>query len=128
LKTKKGKNFVVNEERQLCCSFLHVLQDPMIGNGQKFAMFWNRVQNYFSESCPTSCTPRFARSLETKWGIIKHDVAKFIRNYIVVLVFCESRIGFENTLCKALKLYKTKHPKHQAFTYLHDWYVLKDIP
>jgi hypothetical protein len=28
---------------------------------------------------------------------------------------------------KALDLHKTKHPKHQAFTYLHVWYVLKDI-
>jgi hypothetical protein len=77
---------------------------------------------------PTGCAPRFARSLETKWGIIKHDVAKFIGKYIAALVLCESRIGFENIFHKTLNLYKTKHPKHQAFTYLHVWYVLKDIP
>jgi hypothetical protein len=79
---------------------------------QKFATFWDRVQNHFNESCPIGCAPRFARSLEIKWGIIKHDVAKFIGNYIVVFMFCDSRIGFENTLDKALDLYKTKHPKH----------------
>jgi len=100
----------------------------VIGNGQKFATFWDRVQNHFNESCPTGCVPRFARSLKIKWGIIKHDVAKFIGNYIVVFMLCESRIGFENTLHKALDLYKTKHPKHQVFTYLHAWYVLKEIP
>jgi hypothetical protein len=27
-KDKKGKNFVVKEERQLYCSFLYVSQDP----------------------------------------------------------------------------------------------------
>jgi hypothetical protein len=118
-KQKKGKKIVVDEERQLCCSFFHVLQDLVIGTRQKIATFWDRVQNHFNESHPTSCTPRFARSLETKWGIIKHDVAKFIRNYTMVLVLCESRIGFEDTLRKALNLFKTKHPKHQAFTYLH---------
>jgi hypothetical protein len=45
-----------------------------------------------------------------------------------VLVLCESWTGFEDTFHKASNLYKTKHPKHQAFTYLHVWYVLKDIP
>ncbi len=69
------------------------------------------MQNHFNESRPVSCTPRFARSLETKWGIIKHDVAKFIGNYIVVLAFCELGTGFEDMLHKTLDLYKTKHPK-----------------
>jgi hypothetical protein len=76
---------------------------------------------------PIGCAPRFARSLETKWGIIKHDVAKIIGNYTVAFVLCESRIGFENTFHKALNLYKTKHPKHQTFTYFHVQYVLKDV-
>jgi hypothetical protein len=57
----------------------------MIVNGQKSITFWDRVQNHFNESYLISCAPRFARSLKTKWGIIKHDIAKFIGNYIVVL-------------------------------------------
>ncbi len=85
------------------------------------------MQNHFNKLHPTICAPRFARSLETKWGIMKHDVAKFIGNYTVVLVLCELRTNFEDTFHKALDLYKTKHPKHQAFTYLHVWYVLKNI-
>jgi hypothetical protein len=67
----------------------------MIGNEQKSAMFWDSMQNHFNESHPTSCAPRYARSLETKWGIIKHDVAKFIGNYTILLVFHELGIGFE---------------------------------
>jgi hypothetical protein len=38
-KTKKGKKIVVNEKRQLCCSFLHVSQYPVIRIGQKSTMF-----------------------------------------------------------------------------------------
>jgi hypothetical protein len=72
------------------------------------------VQNHFNKLHLASCTPRFARSLKTKWGIIKHDVAKFIGNYIVVLVLYELGTCFEDMFHKALDLYKTKHPKHQA--------------
>jgi len=57
-----------------------------------------------------SCAPRFALSLETKWGI-KHDVAKFVGHYTIVLAFCESRTRTKDVLWKALNLYKTKHPK-----------------
>jgi len=32
-KGKRGKTFVPEEERQLCCSVLHVSQDPVVGNG-----------------------------------------------------------------------------------------------
>jgi hypothetical protein len=59
----------------------------MIVNGQKFTMFWDRVQNHINELHLASCIPRFARSFKTKWGIIKHDIAKFIGNHIVVLAF-----------------------------------------
>ncbi len=41
---------------------------------------------------------------------------------------CELGTCFEDMFRKALDLHKTKHPKHQAFTYFHAWYVLKDIP
>jgi hypothetical protein len=70
------------------------------------------LQNHFNESHLASCAPEFVLSLETKWGIIKHDVAKFVGHYTVMLAFCESRIGIEDTSQKALNLYKTKHPKH----------------
>jgi hypothetical protein len=32
-KNKKGKKIVIEEEKVLCISFLHIFQDPMIGNG-----------------------------------------------------------------------------------------------
>jgi hypothetical protein len=45
------------------------------------------MQNHFNESHPTNYVPRFASSLETNWGIINHDLAKFIGNYNIVLAF-----------------------------------------
>jgi hypothetical protein len=83
------------------------------------------VQNHVDESHPYNCVPRFASSLETKWSIINHDIAKFIGNYNIVLAFCELGIGIKYTHFKNLDLYKTKHPKHQDFTFIHVWCVLK---
>jgi len=108
LKARKGKKIVVNEEWQLCCSFPHVSKDSVIRNQQKFATFWDQVQNHFNESCRAGCAPRFALNLETKWGIIKHDVAKFVGHYTIVLALHESRTWIKDILWKALNLYKTK--------------------
>jgi hypothetical protein len=85
------------------------------------------VQNHFDESHFYNYVPRFVSSLETKWGIINHDVAKFIGNYNIVFAFCELGIRIKDTFLKTLDLYKKKHPKHQAFTFIHVWCVLKNI-
>jgi hypothetical protein len=46
----------------------------MIKKQQKSTTFWDQVHNHFNESHFTSCATRYARSLETKWGIIQHDL------------------------------------------------------
>ncbi len=86
------------------------------------------MQNHFNKLHLASCAPRFARSLETKWGIIKHDVGKFVGHHTIMLALCESGIGTEDALQKAFDLYETKHPKHQTFIFTYAWYVLKEIP
>ena len=74
---KKGKNFSADEERALCRSFLVVSQDPVCGNGQRNTAFWERITANYNANKPKSCPIRPARSLESKWSHIKHDVAKF---------------------------------------------------
>jgi hypothetical protein len=54
--------------------------------------------NHINESHPVGCAPRFALSLETKWGIIKHDVAKFVGHYTIVLALRESRTWIKDIL------------------------------
>jgi hypothetical protein len=49
--------------------------------------------------------------LETKWGVIKHDVAKFCGVYKSVVALNESGTFVEDVLERALELYKVKHPK-----------------
>jgi hypothetical protein len=66
--------------------------------------------------------------LETKWGAIKHDVAKFVAVHSQVLNLKESGTSLEDVLQRALELYRVKHPKQQGFLYIHCWTILKDIP
>jgi hypothetical protein len=79
----KGKNFCSEEECQLTCNVLAVLQDPICGNQQKSAAFWERIFLHYDQSRVGGL--RLARSLETKWGQIKHDVTKFSGMYKQIL-------------------------------------------
>jgi len=87
--------------------------------------FGTKSRIHFNESRLAGCAPRFALSLETKWGIIRHDVTKFVGHHTIVLALCKSGTGTKDILWKTLDLYKTKHPKHQRFIFVHVWYVLK---
>jgi hypothetical protein len=57
--------------------------------------------------------------LEIKWGVIKHDVAKFCGNYQVMTILKKSDEFLKNTLQKALELFKAKHSKQGLFIFIH---------
>jgi hypothetical protein len=66
--------------------------------------------------------------LETKWGLIKHDLAKFCGNYGTLVAVNESGTSSEDTLQKALELFKSKHPKQNGtFAFIHCWLIFKDV-
>ena len=68
------------------------------------------------------------RSLETKWSNIKHDVSKFARVHSQVENLRRSGVCKSDVLAEALELYKMKHPKSHNFTFLHCWYLLRNVP
>jgi hypothetical protein len=80
-RARKGRNFTTDDEMQLCRSQLCILQDPIVGNGQRREAFWERVCVHFNRHRPRGVGARTARSIETKFGIIKHDVSKFCGVY-----------------------------------------------
>ena len=107
----KGKSFSQEEERQLCRSVLHVSQDPIRGNGQRALAFWEKITMHYQENRPLGCAERLSRSLETKWGVIKHDVSKFCGIYKSVLSLNQSGTSPKDVLDRSLDLYKVRHPK-----------------
>jgi hypothetical protein len=122
----KGRNFTSEEECQLCRSVLHVSQDPRIGTGQKSGSFWERITTHFNDAGIAGKRP--ARSLETKWSNIKHDVSKFAGVHSQVQNLRRSGVSESDMLSESLELYKQKHPKGHSFTYLHCWYFLREVP
>jgi hypothetical protein len=114
-RTRKGKNFYQDKEHQLCRSFLHVLQDPINGNGQRATAFWNRIWKHYKANRPIGGEERPSCLLETKWGAVKHDCAKFGSVYKAVSDCQESSTLLEDVMQRALELYKVKHPKQSPF-------------
>ena len=103
-------------------------QDPICGNGQRNTTFWERITTHFNRVKARGSPNRPSRSLETKWGSIKHDVAKFCGAYKQVLDCRESGTSMEDVLERALEYYRDKHPKQQGFTFLHCWTLLREVP
>jgi hypothetical protein len=82
----RGENFSPAEEKQLCISFLHISQDPIVGNAQRYGKLWDRVKNHFIDNVGrSSCAmSRTSKSLEAKWATIKKEVSKFAGNFSMV--------------------------------------------
>lgn len=44
---QRAKNFSQHEEIQLCRSWMHISQDPIVGAQQKKSKFWERIEYHF---------------------------------------------------------------------------------
>jgi hypothetical protein len=110
-RAREGRNFTTEEEIQLCRSQLCISQDPIVGNGQRREAFWERVSMHFNRHWPRGLGARTARSIETKFGVIKHDVSKFCGAYGFCFNNKESGQSLDNILQAALGLYKVQHVK-----------------
>jgi hypothetical protein len=54
-KLRKGKNFTIEEDKQLCRLFLSVFHNPIVGNGQKLSSFWEHVAKSYKLYVPLGC-------------------------------------------------------------------------
>jgi hypothetical protein len=121
----KGRNFIPEEECQLCKYVLYVFQDPCIGTCQKNGSFWKCITTLFNDA--GTSRKRLVRFLETKWSNIKHDVSKFAGVHSQVENLRRSSVSESDILAEALELYKLKHLKEHSFNYLHCWYFLRNV-
>ena len=77
------------------------------------------------------CRPgghRGARSLESKWGTIKHDVGKSIGAYNQIKRLNKSGTKEADIIRMAKDLYRTKTAKNIEFMFEHCWELVKDFP
>jgi hypothetical protein len=105
---------------------LAIPQDPICGNQQKGNAFWERIFMHYEQCRPGG--HRGARSLESKWGLIKHDVAKFIGAYNQVKRLNKSGTKEADIIRMAKDLYRTKSAKDTDFMFEHCWELVEDFP
>ena len=55
-------------------------------------------------------------------------MSKFVGVYSQVENLKRSGMSVNDILAEALELYKLKHPKGYSFTYVHCWYLLRNVP
>jgi len=46
--SRRSENYTTTDEIQLCHSWMHVSQDPIVGAQQRIAKFWNRIQVHYT--------------------------------------------------------------------------------
>ena len=105
-------------------SYLNVSQDATRGVAQKKEKFWGRIAAYYNEHRPQGSPSRPQRSLESKWGIVKQDVAKFIGLHAQVVALNTSGTLEDDVLGETLELWKQKDKNGRGFAYLHCWAIL----
>ena len=125
-RTKKGRNFYMEEEEQCCRSFMHTSTNSRRGIGQKNAAFWTSVALHYARHKPEGGADCPARSLETKWNDIKTVVAKFTGCYWSIKYLDESGKIEDDIVLDAMNLCKQKCGK--AFVLKHCWLLLKNYP
>jgi hypothetical protein len=122
----KGKVYLREEEEQLCRSVMHVSQDRIVGNQQRAGVFWERVSEHYDDNRLAGLRPQ--RSLETKWGHVKHDVSKWIGVHSQVMKLARSGSSVADNLKRAHDLYQQKDAKGCEFVYEHCWLIVRDNP
>jgi len=74
--SKRGSNYSNLEDIQLCKSWIHISNDPIIGNDQPGKTYWERIANDFHKNRDFE-SDRSANSLEHRFGIILKECMKF---------------------------------------------------
>ena len=122
---KGGKN-VLEEERQLMRNVMAISWDPNSANQQKGNAFWEWIYVHYDECRPGG--HRAMRSLESKWAMIKQNIAKFISAYNQIKRVHKSGIKEADIICMVKDLYHTKSSKNTEFMSGHCWEFGKGFP
>ncbi len=110
-KNKKGNNFVTYIGGEIILFQFFSCFTTHKGIDMKSIAFWDQIHEHYTQNQHACGVELPTKSRETKWGVIKHDVAKFIGHYGIVVALYEFGTLVENILQKTLELYKSKHIK-----------------
>ena len=125
---RKGRNFSQDKEGQLCRSFSSIYPDPIVGSGQKPTTIWTQICEDYNIRRPRGREERSYHTLETKWFVIEHVVAKIASRHAQCKDLWEFGTSNADVIAQALDLYQRQNVKGATFVYMHCWLLVKDIP
>uniref|UniRef100_A0A336MSK4 CSON005107 protein n=1 Tax=Culicoides sonorensis TaxID=179676 RepID=A0A336MSK4_CULSO len=121
----KRRNFSIEEDRQICRSWLSFSEDPIHGTDQSNAVFWTKIHAHASQKI-SSLGERHWDSLRQRWGMISRCVSKFVGCYASVQRLNQSGKTEEDKFIDSEEIYK--QDMGTQFKFRSCWEILKDSP
>ncbi|XP_028126926.1 glutathione S-transferase T3-like [Camellia sinensis] len=117
-----GKAFTIIKDKTLCRSWLAVSQDPITGNSQTMAIFWERVLVYFNSQL-SSESNRNRISLSHRWSVMQKAINKFCDFLEQIQLKQQSETTETDMVTEAKRIYHAIQKKH--FTFDTCWDILR---
>ncbi|KAF6147475.1 hypothetical protein GIB67_021301 [Kingdonia uniflora] len=128
-KSFRGKAFTVEEDEQLCLSWLAIIQGPVACSNQRGSTFWNQVQAHYAQFKGWD-NERSDVSLMHRWSVIQHSVSRFSKIIAQIERRNRSEKADEDNIVAAKRMYQTSHllrsrSQKKPFTLEHCWNILR---
>ena len=109
--SQRVENFSLHEELQLCRSWMHISQDPIVGAQQKKLKFCERIEDHFK----SAMFQNFGVPIQPRKIGIHLSYLFYI--YIYIYVYCDNTIFtylifgcYANLIYVTLKIFANKLP------------------
>ncbi|XP_009144142.2 glutathione S-transferase T3-like isoform X2 [Brassica rapa] len=113
------------EDMVLISSWLNTSKDPVVGNEQRSAAFWNRIAAYFAASPKIAATEqRESTHCKQRWHKINDQVNKFCGAFEAATREKTSGQNENDVLNRAHEIFFTNHRK--KFILEHAWKELRN--
>ncbi|KAA1070952.1 hypothetical protein PGT21_050003 [Puccinia graminis f. sp. tritici] len=122
--SKRGANWLPNEDEQLAKSWVKISEDSIQANGQKREEFWNRTAEDFNNFTPGE--KRDGIALKYRWTPLQKATLKFSGIYQKITKNQQSGSVIADLLPKAKKTYYEEVGKQ--FQYELAWMILRNSP
>ncbi|TVU25299.1 hypothetical protein EJB05_27791, partial [Eragrostis curvula] len=120
---KRGSNYSVEEDIQVCKSWINISNDAVVGTDQPGATYWERIAQDFHKNKNFE-SDRSANSIEHRCQTILKECMRF-HGYFEEIERCHpSGVPYQEHLLQAQKLYGTKN-KGKRCPFIDCWLVVR---
>jgi hypothetical protein len=120
---QRGLNWKVEEDTQLCKSWVALSEDSITGKDQRREQLWKEIHKNFNEHI-TGGSSRGIGSLKNRWSVINKDVTNF--NAQIIQVENANRSGHTDSDNVSVLLYTLKIEGRLIYlSYVFKNYIMK---